>query len=239
MGKAKKIKIILGIIYLLILFIFLWSFFSIFSIDEISSYEFIKKNRQLLLDFKDNNFLLITFMFLIMCIAWVFLLGFGVPPALLAGFIFGKWFGTLIISFSLTVGATCLYFFANFFLKELIRDKFFKKFKNLEEKFKNSEFIYLLIYRFIGGIPFAISNILPCIFNVKVANFFWATLIGILPQLFLICSIGSGLEKIIDQLLEAPSIIDLVPSKGIYFPLLIFFSLVVMTVFLRKSFYKK
>ena len=121
----------------------------------------------------------------------------------------------------------------------MIRDKFFKKFKNLEEKFKNFEFTYLLIYRFIGGIPFAISNILPCIFNVKVANFFWATLIGILPQLFLVCSIGSGLEKIIDQNLEAPNIIDLVTSKEIYVPLLIFFSLVVMTVFLRKSFYKK
>ena len=139
----------------------------------------------------------------------------------------------------MSIGATLLYLFANFFLKELIRDKFFKKFKNLEEKFKNFEFTYLLIYRFIGGIPFAISNILPCIFNVKVANFFWATLIGMLPQLFLICTIGSGLEKIIDQNLEAPNIIDLVTSKEIYIPMLIFFSLVVMTVFLRKSFYKK
>ena len=35
-------------------------------------------------------------------------------------------------------------------------------------------------------------------------KFFFATLIGIIPQIFLICSIGSGLEKIIDQNLEAP-----------------------------------
>ena len=132
-----------------------------------------------------------------------------------------------------------LYLFANFFLKNLIKEKFLVKFQNLEEKFKKSEFIYLLIYRFIGGIPFAISNVLPCIFNVKPRNFFWATFIGILPQLFLICSLGSGLEKLIDQNLEAPSIIELISSKDIYLPLTIFAFLVIITIFLRNMFYKK
>ena len=84
----------------------------------------------------------------------------------------------------MTIGATALYIFANFFLKEMIRDKFLNKFKNLEEKFKKSEFTYLLVYRFVGGIPFALSNVLPCIFNVKPSNFFLATLIGLIPQLF-------------------------------------------------------
>ena len=81
------------------------------------------------------------------------------------------------------------YIFANYFLKDLIKEKFLNKFKNLEEKFKKSEFIYLLIYRFIGGIPFAISNVLPCIFNVKINNFF-LQLYWNFPQIFLIVSIG-------------------------------------------------
>ena len=121
----------------------------------------------------------------------------------------------------------------------MIRDKFFEKFKNLEEKFKNFEFIYLLIYRFIGGIPFAISNVLPCIFNVKPINFFLATFIGILPQLFLICTIGSGLGEVIDQNLKAPTIIELILSKEIYTPLIIFIFLVLITIFLRRLFYKR
>ena len=112
------------------------------------------------------------------------------------------------------------------------------KYKILETKFKKSEFIYLLIYRFIGGIPFAISNVLPCIFNVKIFNFFWATLIGILPQVFLICSIGSGLEKVINQNLKAPSLKNLISTPEIYIPLSIFACLVITTVFLRKLFYK-
>ncbi len=52
-------------------------------------------------------------------------------------------------------------------------------------------------------------------------------------------SIGSGLEKIIDQNLEAPSIIDLITSPDIYIPMLIFFCLLIITIFLRKNFYTK
>ena len=37
----------------------------------------------------------------------------------------------------------------------MIRDKFLNRFKKLEEKFRKSEFIYLLIFRFVGGIPFS------------------------------------------------------------------------------------
>ena len=239
MEKTVKFKLILGLFYLILVGLFLFFLFSKFTFEEITSYEFIKNNRDYFFELKKSNLFLLSIIFILFTITWAFAGGFGSPVAIFAGFIFGKILGSLIVVIGLSVGATLLYLFANFFLKELIRDKFFKKFKNLEEKFKNFEFTYLLIYRFIGGIPFAISNILPCIFNVKVANFFWATLIGILPQLFLICSIGSGLEKIIDQNLEAPNIINLVTSEEIYIPLLIFFSLVVVTVFLRKSFYKK
>ena len=139
----------------------------------------------------------------------------------------------------MTLGATLLYIFANYFLKEMIRDKFLNRFRKLEEKFRKSEFIYLLIYRFVGGIPFQIQNVLPCIFNVKVFNFFWSTLIGMIPSLFLVISIGSGLEEIINQNLKAPSILDLITSPSIYIPMIAFFGLLLITFFFRNLFYKK
>ena len=125
-----------------------------------------------------------------------------------------------------------------YFLKQLIREKFLNKFQKLETKFKQSEFIYLLIYRFIGGIPWQLSCLLPTLFNVKVINFFFATLIGIIPQIFLAVSIGSGLEKIIDQNAEVPGITDIIFSPDIYVPLTAFFILILITIFLRKFFYR-
>jgi uncharacterized membrane protein YdjX (TVP38/TMEM64 family) len=170
---------------------------------------------------------------------WVFpFLGFGSPVALFGGFIFGKWIGTLVVVLGLSIGATLLYVFGNYFLKDLIREKFLNKYQKLEKKFKKSEFIYLLIYRFIGGIPWQLSCLLPTLFNVKIINFFLATVIGIIPQIFLAVSIGSGIEKVIDQNSKIPKVSDIIFSQEIYIPILAFFGLILTTIILRKFFYK-
>jgi uncharacterized membrane protein YdjX (TVP38/TMEM64 family) len=238
MEKSKKVKITLGLFYLLVVSSFLYFFLSKFTLEELTSYEFIKNNRDYFFGLKQTNLLLISLIFLISTIVWVVMAGFGLPIALLAGFIFGKWFGTLILVIGMTIGATILYILGNFFFKEVIREKFLNKFKNLEIRFKKSEFVYLVVFRFIGGIPFALSNILPCIFNVKVSNFFWATLLGLTPQLFLIVSIGSGVEKIIEQNLEAPRIRDLIYSPDIYIPIFAFMFLLIITIIAKKKFYR-
>ena len=239
MKKTKKIKLFIGLSYLIILSVFLFLFFSKFSLQEIISYDFIKENREYLIELKSSDLFLLSIIFLILTILWVFpFLGFGSPIALIGGFIFGKWIGTIIVVLGLSIGATFLYIFGNYFLKDIVREKFLNKFKNLEIKFKKSEFIYLLIYRFIGGIPWQLSCLLPTIFNVKVINYLFATLIGIVPSIFLVVSIGSGLEKVIDQNSEIPGIKDIIYSSEIYIPILSFLTLVLITVFLRKLFYK-
>jgi len=239
MEKSKKAKITLGLFYLLVVSSFLYFFLSKFTLEELTSYEFIKNNRDYFFGLKQTNLFLISLIFLISTIVWVVMAGFGLPAALLAGFIFGKWLGTVILIIGMTIGATILYILGNYFFKEVIKEKFLNRFKNLEIKFKKSEFIYLLTYRLIGGIPFALSNVLPCMFNVRVSNFFWATLIGLTPQLFLVVSIGSGLEKIIEKNLDAPRIIDLIYSPDIYIPMLAFVTLIIITIVARKIFYKK
>ena len=238
MNNANKLKFFLATLYLLIVSLFLWYFFNKYSLDEVTSYEFIKNNRDYFYELRQSNLFILGVVFILFSALWVFAAGFGSPLALFAGFIFGKWFGLIFAVIGMTIGATLLYIFANYFLKEMIRDKFLNRFKKLEEKFRKSEFLYLLIYRFVGGIPFQIQNILPCIFDVKIFNFFWSTLLGMIPSLFIVISIGSGLEEIIDQNLNAPSVIDLITSPSIYIPLIAFFGLLIITIFFRKVFYK-
>ena len=239
MEKAKKIKIYIGLFYLVAICLFLYFFFSKFSLQDLTSYDFIRENRSYFFELKNSNLFLTSIIFLLLTILWVFpFLGFGSPVALIGGFIFGKWIGTLIVVLGLSIGATFLYVFGNYFLKDLIREKFLNRFKSLETKFKKSEFTFLLVYRFIGGIPWQLSCLIPTLFNVRVKNFFFATLIGIIPQIFLAVSIGSGLEKIIDQNSEIPSITDIIFSADIYVPILAFFGLILITIILRKLFYK-
>ena len=238
MNKTKNIKIILGFSYILIISIFLWFFFKNFSIQDFTSYELIKANRDTLDVLKNNNIILSSLLFFLGTIIWVLLLGFGSPIFLVGGFIFGKWLGTILVVFGLSTGATLLYIFANFFLKDIIEEKFKKRFYNLTDKFKKNEFIFFLIYRFVGGIPFFISNILPTLFNIKLKNFFFGSVLGMAPQLFVGVSLGAGLNKILEENKEPPSFFELILTPDIYLPVIGIMILVIIAIFLRKYFLK-
>jgi len=238
MSKSSKLKIILGSLYLIIIVVVLWLFFSYFSISELTNYDLIKNNRNYLIEIKNSNILLSGILFFILTVIWTLLLGFASPILLLAGFIFGKWLGSLLAAFALSTGATLLYIFCNFYLKDFIKEKFLKKFIFLNDKFKKNEFNFFLIYRFVGGIPFAISNILPALFNVKIKNFFFGSLLGMYPQIFVWTSLGSGIEKIIDQNLKQPTFIELIYSREIYLPILGFIIIIFLGVVIKNFFYK-
>ena len=238
MTKFKKVKLFVGVLYIVFVLAFLYLIFSKFTLDEISSYDFIRDNRDYLFQLKQSNLLLISILFVLFTVIWIFAAGFVSPLAIFAGFIFGKWFGLFFLVLGMSIGATALYLMANYFFKELIKEKFLSKYSNLKEKFKKSEFLYLLIYRFVGGIPFVLSNILPCVFNVKTYNFFIATFLGIIPQLFIVVTLGSNLEKIIKNNVEPPSLVDLIFSPDIYFPILGFIVLVLLAYILRNKIFK-
>ena len=166
------------------------------------------------------------------------LLGFGSPVTLVGGFIFGKWLGTILVVLGLSIGASFLYLTANFFFKDIIEKKFSSKFSNLTERFKKNEFTFFLIYRFVGGIPFFISNILPTLFNVKIINFFFGSIIGMLPQLFVGASLGAGLNKVIENNEKLPTIFDILLNPDIYLPIIGLMIFVLMGFLIKKKFYK-
>ena len=237
MKKEKKIKIFLALTYILIISCFLWVFFNNFSINEISSYEFIKNNQNYFDQIKSKNFFLISVLFFITTIIWVLLLGFGSPILLVSGFIFGKWIGSIFGVLALTLGATLLYLIANYFFKDLVQEKFLKRFSKLNEKFKKNEFYFFLIYRFVGGIPFFISNIIPVIFNVKIKTFFFGSIFGMYPQVFVWTALGEGLNQIIEKNIEAPTVSEILFSSEIYIPIIGFIILLLIGIIIKNIFY--
>ena len=153
---------------------------------------------------------------------------------------FGKLYGTLIAVFGFTIGCTLLYFLANQYFKNLIIEKLSNKISKFKEIFNKNEFLYFMIFRFAGGggIPFAIQNLLPVLFNMKLKNYFFSTLIGLFPMVFILCAIGSGIEKIIENNIDT-SFLIMVQNKEILFPLLGFFVVIIISFLLRKIYFKK
>ena len=239
MNAEKNIKFLLGLTYILVIIVFLWFFFKQFSIQDFTSYEIIKKNRDTLNNLKNLNIFLSSLIFFIVTIVWVLLLGFGSPIFLIGGFIFGKWVGTILVVFGLTIGSTILYYFANFLIKDLIYKKFSSKFKYLTEKFKRNELAYFTLYRAVGGIPFFLQNLLPILFNVKIRNYFFGSIIGLTPQLFVGVSLGAGIDKIIQENEKLPSIWKMLKTPDIYFPLLGIILIFLLAIYFRKKFFKQ
>ena len=65
MEKSKKVKITLGLFYLLVVSSFLYFFLSKFTLEELTSYEFIKNNRDYFFGLKQTNLFLLSVIFLI------------------------------------------------------------------------------------------------------------------------------------------------------------------------------
>jgi uncharacterized membrane protein YdjX (TVP38/TMEM64 family) len=172
-------------------------------------------------------------------IFWVSLLGFGSPIALLGGFIFGKWIGSLLVVFSLTTGSLCLYLIGKYFFYEFLNKKLHNKFNYLEKIFSKNELLIMIIFRFVGLVPFFIANLLPVIFNISIKNYYLGTLIGIFPAAFIIVSLGSGLGNIINTNETMPSFLSLIILPEIYFPIIGFLIIVVLSLFLKKFLNKK
>ena len=236
----KNIKILIGITYLILLSVFLYFFFSKFSIQEITNYNFIKSNIEHLSNFKQSNFFVISISFIVLGIFWISVLqGFGSPLGLIAGFLFGSYFGAIVLSITFTIGSSLTYIMANFFFKDLVKEKIENNFQFLNEKIQKHQFFAIVILRFIGGIPIQMQNLIPILFNIKLRHYFWGTLVGVFPQAWIVVSLGAGLEKQIKKNLEPPSFFELLSSPEIYIPVLAFATLFVATFFLRNFFFKK
>jgi len=237
--KSLNFKIYLGSAYLIVLLAGIYFLFSNFNISDLTSYEFIRENKGLILKYKENNIFFMTIIFFIFTVLLNLLLCPMLLPTLVIGFIFGKWLGTLILVFGNTLGGVSLYLLAKTFYSESIDKKFSAKFSKFKEFFNKNEMIYFMCFRFIGGggTPFPIQNVLPVIFNMSVKNYIAATFLGIIPATFVTVALGSGIENIIDQNAEL-NFLSVFLSPEIYLPIIGFFILLIIAFFIKRFFFK-
>jgi len=238
--NSLNLKLILGVTYLVIISIGLYFLFSVVDIKDLMSYEFIRLNKDVILKYKSENFLLLAIIFFIFSIVWVLLLGFAMPLLIFSGFVFGKWWGILIVLTATTIGATLLYILVGFFFLDTIKEKLAPKFSKLREFFNRNDIIYFMCFRFVGGggIPYAVQNVLPILFNMPIKNYIIATFIGSMPSRFVTVSLGSGIEKVIDKNAEL-SISTVLFAPEIYIPIIAFFIILFIAFIIKKFYFKQ
>ena len=237
--NSINIKLAIGTLYLILLAAGLIYLITNYNISDFFNYEFIRTNKDVILDYKKENFLLFALLFFIFCIIWTLALGFAGPLLIFAGFVFGKWGGVILVLASTTIGATLLYMLANLFFRDIIEKKLAPKFSKLKFFFNKNELIYFMSYRFIGGggTPYGIQNVLPVIFNMKIKNYVIATLFGSAPSMFVTTSLGSGIENVIDKNATF-SFFTALKSAEIYLPIGGFVIILLFAILIKKIYFK-
>ena len=235
---SKNFKIFLGISYLLILFVFLYFIFTSIEIRRLNDFSYYKELQSNIDIFISTNIAINLFYFLIFAIIWVALLGFGSPILIISGILFGQWLGTIISVVSISIGALTLYSIGNFFFRDFVKSILEEKFEKYIKLFQNNEFYYFFIYRFVGGlgIPFGLQNLIPILFDMKKINYFFSSFFGFIPGFFVFNTIGAGLNEYIEKA-DSFHFFDLILTKEIYAPILMFAGLMVLSIIIKKKFF--
>jgi len=221
----------LGIVALVVYLFFYYGADSFLDVD------FLKNNKDKIFDFRDQNFVWLAILYFFFAIIWVFLMGFGTPLVIIAGFAFGIVWGSVLSLLSFTIGASLLYLFANHYFKNLVFKYLSSRFLSLKNHFNENEFSYFFFLRVIPGIPFPIKNLIPVLFDMKLKNYFLATILGEAIPIIISISIVSGFAGAIER--NAKLNFDLLYTPEILLPLLALGFMVLITNYLKKKYYRK
>ncbi|OYX36755.1 MAG: hypothetical protein B7Y99_00340 [Caulobacterales bacterium 32-69-10] len=161
---------------------------------------------------------------LIYMVAYMVMVAFSVPGAMImtmaGGFLFGPWLGSASAVAGMTAGALIMFWVARSALGEIIRKR--AKTGGLIEKIqlgvKANAFTYLLVLRLIPAVPFWLCNIAAGFVPMPVRTYLAATVLGIIPSTVIYSSIGSGLGHVFDKG-EKPNL-GLLTDPQVFVPLI-------------------
>jgi len=221
------------VIFLLIIAVFGLIFFN-----EWISFEALKENRSDISEFRDENFILSIIVF------WLFyflLIVFSLPGAAVAsvsgGFLFGLNLGLIINVTAASTGATVLFILVRYGLKSFKYNQSNDFDNNFAVTLKNgliqNQISIMLILRLVPLVPFFLANILPALVGVRLVNFMWTTVIGIIPGGIVFTWIGVGVGQVFDRN-EYPNL-ELLFSPMILGPILGLAALLLLPIILRRS----
>jgi uncharacterized membrane protein YdjX (TVP38/TMEM64 family) len=156
---------------------------------------------------------------LIFFVAEVVLVALSVPLAtllsVLAGVLFGRWLGTLVVSFASTFGAWLAMLTARYLLRDSIRRRLESRprWKRAIEVFdrgiERDGWFYLLLVRLTPVFPFFLINVLAGLTRIRSWTYWWTTQLGMLPMTFVVVSAGAEVG-------EAESFRDLVSFERLW-----------------------
>jgi pyruvate/2-oxoglutarate dehydrogenase complex dihydrolipoamide dehydrogenase (E3) component/uncharacterized membrane protein YdjX (TVP38/TMEM64 family) len=132
-------------------------------------------------------------------VAYVAVTGLSLPGAavmtLAGGAIFGLLWGTLIVSFASTIGATLAFLAARFLLRDWVQARFGEKLKPVNEGVAREGAFYLFALRLVPAFPFVAVNLLMGLTPMRTATYLWVSQLGMLAGTIVYVYAGTQLGE--------------------------------------------
>ena len=132
--------------------------------------------------------------------AYVAVTGLSVPGAaimtLAAGAIFGLLWGTVIVSFASSLGATFAFLTSRFVLRNAIQTRFGGKLAAINAGVAKDGPFYLFTLRLVPAFPFFVINLVMGLTPLRTWTFYWVSQIGMLAGTIVYVNAGTEIAKI-------------------------------------------
>ena len=175
--------------------------------------EFIQSRLEQILDFRQDNFALAA---LIYFSIYVIATAISIPGAwiitLVGGAIFGLVWGTVLVSFASSIGATIAFLISRSLLRDWVQSRFGDYLAPLNRGIEKDGNFYLFSIRMVPLFPFFMVNLLMGLTPIKVRSFYLVSQIGMLLGTIVYVNAGSELAQIdsLSGLVSAPVVFSFV-----------------------------
>jgi uncharacterized membrane protein YdjX (TVP38/TMEM64 family) len=186
------------------------------------TFQALADNREALIAFRDNNYLLTVLVFIAV---YVLIVAFSLPGATIAtltgGFLFATFPGALFNIIGATIGATAIFLAARWGFGEKLgarlegSDGIVKKIK---DGIDENQWSMLFLIRLVPAVPFFMANLIPSFLEVPLRRFVISTFVGIIPGTTVFTSVGEGLGEVFASG-ETPNL-GIIFEPAILFPIL-------------------
>ena len=171
--------------------------FFVFDLGQYFSLAYIKQSQSSFTSYYEQRPLLVTAIFFAVYVA---ITALSLPGAaimtLASGASFGMVWGTIVVSFASTLGATLAMLAARTILRDTIEKRFGKRLVEVNKGVDKEGAFYLFTLRLIPAIPFFALNLLMGLTRMKTWTFFWVSQVGMFAGTVAYVYAGTEIAKI-------------------------------------------
>ncbi len=205
---------------LAILVILMTAFFA-FGLQNYLTLEALKSQQAAIENYRIDHPALAIFYYALIYIA---VTGLSLPGAtvltLAGGAVFGLAWGTIIVSFASSIGATLAFLAARFLFRDAVKARFAERVQAIDNGIAKDGALYLLSLRLVPLFPFFVINLVMGLTPIKTKTFYWVSQLGMLAGTVVYVNAGTQLAQL-DSLsgIASPALLISFALLGI-FPLL-------------------